>query len=273
MTKPVIIMAAPNGARKTKSDHPNLPLTITEIRDEAVRCYYAGASILHAHVRDKDGMHVLDAGLYQELISEVHRHVPDMLIQITTEAVGCYSPEQQIDVVKRVMPQMVSVALREMAPDENSIKLAQKFYHWANNENIHVQHILYDAEDVTRFLELQRLGVIPFEQNCVLYVLGQYADKQVATSQDLLPFLQAAHLKMTSWFCCAFGEKEHDCMDATICNGGHVRIGFENNMYLANGQKADSTAELVQQCSKMIRAKDGNVANAHQTQEALFKRG
>ena len=30
MTRPTIIMAAPNGARKDKTDHPAMPVTIVE---------------------------------------------------------------------------------------------------------------------------------------------------------------------------------------------------------------------------------------------------
>ena len=92
MTRPIIIMAAPNGARKVKTDHPALPVTIAETIAEATACHAAGASILHAHVRDDDGKHVLDAGLYRQLMDGLRATVPDMLIQITTEAVGIYSP-------------------------------------------------------------------------------------------------------------------------------------------------------------------------------------
>ncbi|MCP3689883.1 MAG: 3-keto-5-aminohexanoate cleavage protein [Gammaproteobacteria bacterium] len=45
------MMAAPNGARKTHKDHASLPISIAETVDEAVACYAAGATVLHAHVR------------------------------------------------------------------------------------------------------------------------------------------------------------------------------------------------------------------------------
>ncbi len=114
MTYPVIIMAAPNGARKTHRDHPALPVSIEETVCEAAACYEAGATILHAHVRGQQQEHVLDAGLYRELTGELNQRVPELLVQITTEAVGIYPPRQQVDCVKKVMPQMASVSLREM---------------------------------------------------------------------------------------------------------------------------------------------------------------
>ena len=90
-------MVAPNGARKTKEDHPNLPITISEIVREAVNCFNKGANAIHAHVRDKKGDHCLDVGLYRELLSELDMKVPELPVQITTEAVGKFSPEAMGD--------------------------------------------------------------------------------------------------------------------------------------------------------------------------------
>ena len=46
-TTTVIIAVAPNGARKTKDNHPNIPLTPTEIAQTAQDCLSAGASMMH----------------------------------------------------------------------------------------------------------------------------------------------------------------------------------------------------------------------------------
>ena len=115
MTRNVIIMVAPNGARKTRLDHASLPVSIEATVSEAAACHAAGASALHAHVRGSNDEHVLDAGLYRELIAEMTRRVPGMLIQITSEAVGIYTPQQQVDCIQAVIPQMVSMGLREIS--------------------------------------------------------------------------------------------------------------------------------------------------------------
>ena len=60
------IMIAPNGARLKRADHPALPETIAEIVSTALACAKAGADGIHAHVRDSDGNHTLDEGLYRE---------------------------------------------------------------------------------------------------------------------------------------------------------------------------------------------------------------
>jgi uncharacterized protein (DUF849 family) len=84
----VVIMVAPNGARKTRSDHSSLPVSIEDTVSEAALCRAVGASALHAHVRGANDEHVLDAGLYRELIAAMAQRVPGMLVQITSEAVG-----------------------------------------------------------------------------------------------------------------------------------------------------------------------------------------
>ena len=70
------LMIAPNGARKTKKDHPNLPITIPEVVEEARKCFGLGVNAIHAHVRDKKGNHILDTGLYLELIKELSQKCP-----------------------------------------------------------------------------------------------------------------------------------------------------------------------------------------------------
>ncbi|MEF9602808.1 3-keto-5-aminohexanoate cleavage protein, partial [Paracoccus sp. PXZ] len=86
----------------------------------ARECHAAGAGGIHAHVRDAEGRHVLDAGLYAELIAELARAVPEMAVQITTEAVGRYSPAEQRALVARLRPAAVSVALREITAEPDA---------------------------------------------------------------------------------------------------------------------------------------------------------
>ena len=168
------IMVAPNGARKTKEDHPNLPITISEIVKEAVNCFHKGANAIHAHVRDKKGDHCLDVGLYRELLSELDMKVPELPVQITTEAIGKFSPEEQFEVVKLVQPEAASVALIEMMPNINDPRLAQNFYNFSIVNNIQIQHILYSVEDLKLFKKAIELNVIPKKNLQVLYVLGRY---------------------------------------------------------------------------------------------------
>ena len=144
MSRPTIIMAAPNGARKVKTDHPQLPVSIDETIAAAKACHAEGASILHAHVRGDQDEHVLDIGRYKTLLAGLRSAVPDMLVQITTEAVGVYTPQQQYDVVFGVKPDFVSVGLREILADDSAAahQLAKDFYHRAHRNRATAMNML-----------------------------------------------------------------------------------------------------------------------------------
>ena len=63
---PVVLAVAPNGAHKTPQHHPQLPVTRDALVACAVACRDEGASMLHLHVRDADGRHLLDASAYRD---------------------------------------------------------------------------------------------------------------------------------------------------------------------------------------------------------------
>lgn len=249
------IMVAPNGARLGKADHPALPVTIPEIVRCAVECHAAGAGGIHAHVRDRTGQHVLDAGLYAELIAEMADAVPDMAVQITTESVGRYSPAEQRALVAAVLPRMVSVALREITAEADN-RLTRSFFHGCAEAGIDVQHILYTADEVDGLAALMSDGTIPAGQVQILHVLGRHAAGQRSAPTDLAAPLarQRAHNLAVDWAVCAFGPAETECLVSAVRQGGKVRIGFENNLMNADGSLAVTNADRV---ADLIRAMNG----------------
>jgi uncharacterized protein (DUF849 family) len=264
----VVIMAAPNGARKTRKDHPALPVTITDTVNEAAACYAAGACALHAHVRGAKDEHLLDAGLYRELLAEMSRRVPEMLIQVTSEAVGVYTPAQQVACVQKLRPRMASMCLREISSDFTRPDDAREFFEWCVEHEVHVQHILFSAEELRRFLEYREAGIIPASQRCLMLVLGRYrADFQSRVS-DLDPFLQH-DLSGFDWFVCAFGRLEQQCALAAIDAGGYARVGFENNLYLPDGEIAAGSSALVTSLVEALGARDCRPAGSEQARQLL----
>lgn len=266
---PAILMVAPNGARKTKADHPAVPIGPSEIAEEAVRCREAGASMLHLHVRQADGRHLLDAEAYKAATEAIRQAVgSDMVVQITTEAVGIYSPDEQMAVVREARPEAVSLAVREILPDEESLEQGAAFLAWLGKEHISPQYILYDAADVERFDALRKRGVIPGERAFVLYVLGRYSADQQSNPLDLLPFLGAA-TGGDIWAVCAFGARESACAAAALALGGHARVGFENNLLMADGGLARHNADLVSQARGAVGLAGRALAGADQVREIL----
>lgn len=246
----VLIMAAVNGARRTKADHPALPMTPAEIAEDVAACARTGAAMAHVHVRDGAGLHALDTVLYQQAIAAITaRTSAGFLVQATTEAAGRYKPDAQIALIKALRPAAVSVALSEILPDPEDAAARGRFRalcQWMQAEGVWPQFILYQPDHVEALLRLHADGDIPFAEPFVLFVLGRYRDGQVATPADLPPFLDALARARATWMICAFGPQEHACAQAAIEAGGHVRIGFENNISMPDGRVAESNAALIE---------------------------
>jgi uncharacterized protein (DUF849 family) len=265
---PVAIAVAPNGGRRTKADHPALPMTPHELAATAAACLEAGASMIHAHVRDPDGGHLLDADAYRAAIAAIRAAVGDRLvIQITSEALGIYSPVEQMAVVRQVRPEAVSLALRELLPDDSHEAGFGELLAWLRREKIVPQIILYTPEEAVKLATLKERGLIPFEDIPVLYVLGRYSAGQKSSPGDLLPFLSPGMPRFRHWSVCAFGARETACVTAGALLGGHIRVGFENNLFLPDGSPARDNAELVAAAATAVGACGLRPATAEELRE------
>ncbi|MHA7772354.1 beta-keto acid cleavage family enzyme [Roseibium sp. M-1] len=259
----VAIAVAPNGGRKTKADHPGLPLTPDELAATAAACHEAGAAMIHIHVRTPEGRHLLDPGAYRAAIDAVRREVGDrLLIQITSEALGLYSPPEQIAVVKKTRPEAVSLALREIAPAAGDLPAFIDLLAWMKRENVLPQIILYEPSEAVRLAALRDRGDLPFENIPVLYVLGRYTTGQTSAPADLLPFLEAGQPRFSNWMVCAFGRYETACLTAAGLLGGNLRTGFENNTILPDGRVAAVNEELVSSLAGALKACGQSLSDA-----------
>ncbi|MFG1214429.1 3-keto-5-aminohexanoate cleavage protein [Xanthobacter flavus] len=260
---PLVIANAPNGATRTKADHPALPMTAAELARNAAEIVEAGAALIHIHVRNVEGRHLLDADAYREATAAIRREVGDRLVvQATSEAAGRYKAPEQIAVVRALRPEAVSLALREIIPDEAHEAAAADFFAWLRRERIMVQIILYSPEEVHRYSALKGRGVLGDGEDFPLFVLGRYTSGQVSTPADLVPFLAAAGTPPRLWAMCAFGPKENACALTAAGLGGHVRVGFENNLFAPDGTLTDNNAAQVRRAAEGARLLNRPLATA-----------
>ncbi len=257
---------APNGGRKTKADHPALPLGPDELARTAAECLERGASMIHLHVRDRNGGHCLDPDAYRAAIARICREVGDRLvIQITSESLGLFTPSEQRAAVLEANPEAVSLALRELAPEKADEKDFGLFLGKLRQMRIWPQIILYTADEAERLGAMMKQGLVPFDELAVLYVLGRFTLTRTAAPGDLIAFVAPDMPRFSPWSVCAFGRREAACVTAGALLGGHVRVGFENNLALPSGARAASNAELVGAAVRAIEA----VGLAVQTADGL----
>ena len=233
------LMVAPNGARKVKKDHPEVPLTIQETVEVAKNCFKAGAGAIHLHVRNEKGEHVLDAGLYKEALKELEFKVPKMHIQVTTEAVGKYSPEDMRKLAYDVTPPGTSIGIAEMIPSRNPTDEDVKLYKYLTEAGTKIQHLLYDPNDIDLLVNLLNKAEINVEGAWCLFVIGHYSGK-ISYPDNIPMFLKKMRKNNINldWAICAFAKEEISCLEKAISLGGKIRVGFENSLFMPNGEIA-----------------------------------
>lgn len=254
------LMVAPNGARRTKADHPALPLHLDELVQTAIDCHRAGATGMHLHVRDAAGNHSLDVGLYREALAALRNALPDFFLQVTSEAAGIFGPAAQMQMIRELRPYSVSLALSEVMRDPTDQDTARAFYAWAHEEGIGIHHISYTPSELGVFLEYVKAGIIPGRQHQLQLVLGSYASARPSHPADLgayLTLLDAAEGDLAlDWMICAFGPSETACLVEAARHGGKMRVGFENSIWNADGSLATNNAARVAEVVAALRDAD-----------------
>ena len=272
------IIVAPNGARKNKNDHPALPITKQEIVAEVLACRDAGAAMVHLHARDHNGLHSLAIDDNLQILAAVKEAVADsIIIQLTTEAIGQYQPQHQMELIRETTPEAASFALSELIPNDSFLPEAEKFFRWVADRGMIAQYILYTKEDLQRYFELIKQGILPDINHHLLLVLGRYHKQLISTPSDLIPFLSCPGLnelmvdQKHRWATCAFGPNEQKCLISSMLMGSDIRIGFENNHLNNLGVNAQSNAHQVQDIKKVSDLLNIPLHDAHSFRKVLMR--
>ena len=251
------LTVAPNGARHGKAAHPAVPVTIPELADCARACLDAGARGIHLHVRDAAGVHVLDADAFNRAAEAVDRATGGaMRVQATTEAVGRFTPADQIALLAGLRTPAVSVAMREMIPDAAHEGAAAQALAAATARGIAVQYILFTPAEIAVFADRVARGVIPDAALDVLFAVGHYTigDSEPAMLADFVAAWRASPVApRAEWMVCGFGQPETRVLAAALALGGKARVGFENSFLMADGSTAPDNAARVAQIAALAR--------------------
>ncbi len=247
------LMVAPNGARPSKKDHDAVPITISETVKTAKACFDAGADGIHFHMRDENGQHILDSGLCKEALIELQKKVPKMHLQVTTEAVGKYSPDAMRKLAFDVMPPGISIGIREMIPSRSPTSEDISLYKYLTEVGTKIQHICYDPKDVDLLSNLLSLANISKEDTWCMLVIGHYSGIP-SNPKNISPFLDKLeeHEINADWAVCAFAKEELSCLKTAIKLGGKIRVGFENSVLMPDGQIARNNESKVKAIKKLF---------------------
>lgn len=253
-SRQVLIAVAPNGARRQQADTPGIPLSAEDLARCAEQSVASGAAMIHLHVREESGQHSLSPSLYRKAIAAVERVVGErMLIQISSEAAGIFTRQQQIESLLVLRPQAVSIAIRELFPRvaESDAQLEPLLAMFRQEKTL-VQFIVYGPEDIDRFNRLVETGVFSGISFGLLLVIGRESQREPACK--VLDTMLAAVENPCPWMLCAFGPESWAVLQYAVTLGGQVRVGFENGTALPDGDVASRNEQLVAAMNNIAKA-------------------
>ena len=251
----LIITVAPTGSGSQWQKTPHLPISPIEIAEEALRAYEAGAAVAHIHVRDpKTKAPRPEIQLYKEVMARI-RDKSDMIVQLTTGGGGPYgiSIEQRMCALE-LNPESASLNVATMTFGEgvfmNPPEAVEKIAKIMAEKQIKPEIECYDVGHIDLARGLMEKGLLkePLRVSLVLGVKGGIP----ATPQNLI-HMQRCLPTGCRWNTITIGRAQFQLLNIGMLLGGDVRVGMEDNIYLAKGVLAKTNAELVSKVSRIAK--------------------
>ena len=266
----LIISACICGAEVTKENNPAVPYTVEEVVREAKSAYDAGAALIHLHVRWDDGTPTQDKGRFQEMVDAIRKECPDVIIQPSTGgAVGMTDLERLQSTEITPTPEMATLdcGTCNFGGDEifiNTDNTIANFGDIMQERGIKPECEVFDKGMIDLALKAAKKGHIKYPIHFD-FVLGV---QMTATVRDIVIMATSIPADST-WTATGIGKNAWGIAAATIAMGGHVRVGFEDNVYMSKGVLAKSNGEMVERVVQMAKLLNREVATPAEAREIL----
>jgi uncharacterized protein (DUF849 family) len=288
MARKVMIACAVTGSADTPSKNPAVPVTPQQIAGSAIDAARAGAAIVHIHVRDPQTTRPsMDLNLYREVVDRIGASGTDVVINLTTGPGARFvpglddplkpgpgttlkSPAERVRHVMELRPDICSLDMGSMNMGSqvfvNTPAQLEAMAMAIRDAGVKPELEVFEAGHLLlakRMIETGHIKAPSLFQLCLGVPWAQPATTEAMTyMRSLLP-------NDCVWF--AFGISLHQFPMAAqaVILGGHVRVGLEDNLYLARGMLAPSNAALVEKAVKIIEVLGEDVATPDDARETL----
>lgn len=264
----LIITAALTGAEITKEIQPNLPVTPDEIANAAHECYCAGASIVHIHARDEEGKPTQSYEVYKEIKEKIEEKC-NVIIQPSTGGAVWHTSEERLQPVE-LKPEMATLSCGTCNFGNdifvNKEGVIEKFAKRMQELGVKPEIEVFERGMIENAKRLVKKGLIepPLHFDFVLGVPGACP----ASVDDLLFMVNAIPADST-WTVAGIGRHELPLAVMAIIMGGHVRVGFEDNIFYKRGELAKSNAQLVERIVRIAKEIGREVATPEEARKIL----
>jgi 3-keto-5-aminohexanoate cleavage enzyme len=266
----LIITAAICGAEVMKEHNPAVPYTVEECVREAKSAYDAGASIIHLHVRWDDGTPTQDKGRFKAVIDAIRAAIPDVIIQPSTGGAVGMSNDERLQPLE-LRPEMATLdcGTLNFGGDEVFMNTENTIIYFAERMNelgVKPELEVFDKSMIDMALRLHKKGFIkkPMHFDLVHGVNGGISGEL----RDFV-FMRESLPPDATYTVAGVGRYEFPLAMAAIIDGGNVRVGLEDNVYLSKGVLAKSNGELVEKVVRMARELGRDIATPHEARLTL----
>jgi uncharacterized protein (DUF849 family) len=288
MSRAVIITCALTGGGDTTGTSPHVPITPEQIAREALAARAAGAAIVHIHVRDPaTGKPSRDLALYRETVERIRAAKSDVLINLTTGAGGRFVPDEQDPRrggpgTTMATPEDRVAHVLELKPDICSLDVATMNFGASAFVNVppHLERMaaMIREAGVKPELEVFEMGHAvlanqmrskgffadpPWFQLCLGVPWGA-----PATTEAMLA-MKALVPPGGIWSAFGISRLQFPMAAQAVILGGHVRVGLEDNLYLARGVLSPGNAPLVERAARIVTELGEHVATPEEARGIL----
>lgn len=269
---PCIICVAITGSLPTKSDNPAVPITVSEQVESTQEAFEAGATIVHAHVRDDTGKPTSEVERFARLMEGIKKHCPGMIIQLSTG--GRSGAGQERGAMLSLAPDMASLAVGsnnfptrvyENAPDLVDWLAAEMIKHKIKPEieAFDLSHIFKAKE----MWENKQISDTPYVQ----FVMG--VKNAMPVDRDVFDYYIHTVNRLfgndAPWCAAGIGRNQLLLNEWAVSSGGHARTGLEDNVRLDRDTLAPSNAALVRLVAELCEKHERPVASWQQARTIL----
>ncbi|MBQ9535196.1 MAG: 3-keto-5-aminohexanoate cleavage protein [Clostridia bacterium] len=266
----LIITASICGAEVLKSHNPAVPYTVEEIAREAKSAYDAGASIIHLHVREDDGTPTQSKERFKVCIDAIKKICPDVIIQPSTGGAVGMSNDERLQPIE-LLPEMATLdcGTCNFGGDEIFLNTENTIIEFARRmaeKNIKPEIEVFDKGMVDAAKRFYKKGILsaPMHFDFVLGVNGGMS----AEPRDLI-YMAESIPEGSTWTAVGIGKAQFSIAAMAIILGGHVRVGFEDNVYLEKGVLAKSNGELVAKVVRLAKELGREIATPEEARQIL----
>lgn len=250
---PCILCVAITGSLPTKANNPAVPISIAEQVESTHEAFEAGASIVHAHVRDDEGRPTSDPTRFARLKEGIEAHCPGMIVQLSTG--GRSGAGQARGGMLPLRPDMASLSVGSNNFPTRVYENPPDLVDWLAAEmlkyDVKPEIEAFDLSHIVQAARMAGDGRLK-RPLYVQFVMG--VKNAMPADEPILDFYIETLARLAPdarWCAAGIGPAQITVNDWAIRKGGHTRTGLEDNVRLDRGRLAPSNAALVRRAAEL----------------------